>query len=90
MVYCCQHHPTYKLPLVRILIPQMESAVSDARTTGDVQRQPVQQATAGLSAAPRTLRSEDILQGAREVLIQHGLETYRLRVTKAGKLILNK
>ncbi|MBL8849719.1 MAG: hemin uptake protein HemP [Planctomycetaceae bacterium] len=38
----------------------------------------------------RVVRSEDILQGAREVLIQHGAETYRLRLTKAGKLILNK
>lgn len=39
---------------------------------------------------PRSLRSEDLLQGAREVLIQHGQEMYRLRLTKAGKLILNK
>jgi hemin uptake protein HemP len=41
-------------------------------------------------AALRSIRSEDLLQGAREVLIQHGQETYRLRLTKAGKLILNK
>lgn len=41
-------------------------------------------------AALRTLRSEDLLRGAREVLIEHGKETYRLRLTKAGKLILNK
>jgi hemin uptake protein HemP len=41
-------------------------------------------------AALRTVRSEDLLQGAREVLIHHGQETYRLRLTKAGKLILNK
>jgi len=39
---------------------------------------------------PRAVRSEDLLRGAREVLIQHGQETYRLRLTKAGKLILNK
>ena len=38
----------------------------------------------------RTVRSEDLLQGSREVLIQHGAEMYRLRLTKAGKLILNK
>jgi hemin uptake protein HemP len=39
---------------------------------------------------PRSVRSEDLLQGAKEVLIQHGQEIYRLRLTKAGKLILNK
>ena len=43
-----------------------------------------------MPSAPRTVRSEDLLQGAREVLIQHGQEMYRLRLTKAGKLILNK
>lgn len=36
------------------------------------------------------VRSEDLLQGHREVAIQHGEEVYRLRVTKTGKLILNK
>lgn len=34
--------------------------------------------------------SSDLLKGRREVLIQHGGETYRLRVTKNGKLILHK
>jgi hemin uptake protein HemP len=38
----------------------------------------------------RTLRSEDLLQGAKEVLIAHGEETYRLRLTRNGKLILHK
>lgn len=45
---------------------------------------------AATALSQRAVRSEDILQGAREVLIQHGAETYRLRLTKAGKLILNK
>ncbi len=36
------------------------------------------------------LQSASLLQGANEVLIQHGMETYRLRVTKAGKLMLQK
>ena len=45
---------------------------------------------AGTPAAKRTVRSEDLLQGGKEVLIQHGQEMYRLRLTKAGKLILNK
>lgn len=37
-----------------------------------------------------TLRSSDLLQGQREVLIIHGNETYRLRLTRNGKLILHK
>ena len=36
------------------------------------------------------LRSEDLLKGSREIIIRHGSEDYRLRLTRAGKLILNK
>lgn len=37
-----------------------------------------------------TFRSEDILQGHREVVIVHQGDQYRLRLTRTGKLILNK
>jgi hemin uptake protein HemP len=40
--------------------------------------------------AMRVIRSDTLLQGEREVAIQHGSEFYRLRLTKTGKLILNK
>lgn len=36
------------------------------------------------------LTSTELLQGRREVLIQHGGETYRLRHTRNDKLILTK
>ena len=36
------------------------------------------------------LRSEDLLQGHREVLIVHGDQVYRLLCTRNGKLILQK
>jgi hemin uptake protein HemP len=36
------------------------------------------------------LRSEDLLQGHREVLILHGNEVYRLLCTRNNKLILQK
>ncbi len=36
------------------------------------------------------LRSEELLQGRREVLILHGNEVYRLLCTKNNKLILQK
>ena len=38
----------------------------------------------------RIIHSEELLQGAKEVVIKHCREYYRLLVTKAGKLILNK
>ena len=38
----------------------------------------------------RLLRSEELLQGQVEVLIEHGAEVYRLRLTRSGKLILQK
>lgn len=40
--------------------------------------------------APRCVRSEEILRGDVEVLIEHHGELYRLRRTRNGKLILQK
>jgi hemin uptake protein HemP len=37
---------------------------------------------------PRRIRSEDILLGAREIVIEHDGRQYQLRVTQNGKLIL--
>ena len=42
------------------------------------------------ATAPITIRSEELFQGQMEVLIAHGAATYRLRLTRNGKLILNK
>lgn len=39
---------------------------------------------------PVTLTSNELFQGNREVLIEHNGEVYRLRITRTGKLILNK
>jgi hemin uptake protein HemP len=36
------------------------------------------------------LDSAQIFQGTREIAIRHGSEIYRLRLTKANKLILHK
>ena len=38
----------------------------------------------------RAIRSEELLAGAQEVLIEHEGQTYRLRLTRRGKLILHK
>ena len=42
------------------------------------------------TAGPQPIRSEDLLQGSREVQILHAGEVYRLTLTRAGKLILHK
>jgi len=38
----------------------------------------------------RVIRSTELFQGCREVIIEHANDFYRLLVTKTGKLILNK
>lgn len=38
----------------------------------------------------RVLRSEDLFLGSHEILIDHDGEQYRLRLTRNGKLILQK
>jgi hemin uptake protein HemP len=39
---------------------------------------------------PPRIRSDDLLHGQREILIEHQGEIYRLSVTRSGKLILHK
>lgn len=39
---------------------------------------------------PRVLRSDELLAGGAEVLILHGGDAYRLRLTSKDKLILTK
>lgn len=41
-------------------------------------------------AATRMVESEEILQGAQELIIKHQGAVYRLRRTRNGKLILHK
>jgi hemin uptake protein HemP len=43
-----------------------------------------------LPSGKRSISFETLAQGAKEVLIRHAGQTYRLRLTKNGKLILNK
>lgn len=38
----------------------------------------------------RLIPSDELLAGSQEVLIMHEGQTYRLRVTRSGKLILHK
>jgi hemin uptake protein HemP len=52
-----------------------------------IERNPV---GAGRAGARRMLFSADLFRGDREIIIEHGGQHYRLQITKAGKLILNK
>ena len=40
--------------------------------------------------APRTLTTVELFAGRREIVIVHGDAKYRLRITRANKLILTK
>jgi len=58
-------------------------------TDGDAEHQRGQARAA--SSAPRlAVRSADLFRGAHEIVIVHGDDEYRLRITRAGKLILTK
>ncbi|WP_238719850.1 MULTISPECIES: hemin uptake protein HemP [Nitratireductor] len=39
---------------------------------------------------PRIVTSEALFGGAQEIAIEHGDALYRLKITRQGKLILNK
>jgi hemin uptake protein HemP len=61
-------------------------------STGTPDTAATSRANAG-SAAPleqRVFRSDALLQGQNHVLIAHNGETYQLRATRLGKLILTK
>lgn len=64
-------------------MPELSAFVRADRTasTAPVQRRP---------AVPRTLASEALLRGAREIQISHRGTIYRLLETRAGKLLLNR
>ena len=51
---------------------------------------PTAAAQAPVARSVARIASEQLMKGQREIIIQHGREEYRLRVTAAGKLILTK
>ena len=38
----------------------------------------------------KRITTDDLMQGAREIIVLHQGEEYRLRITRRGKLILTK
>jgi hemin uptake protein HemP len=58
---------------------------------GDMKSDIAQDRTIRLPAqGTPTVASTDLFGGGREVVIRHGAETYRLRLTSSNKLILIK
>lgn len=55
-------------------------------------RRPVTDESARYAAGspPRTVSSEALFNGLYEIGINHGGSLYRLKITRQGKLILNK
>ncbi|MET4635684.1 MULTISPECIES: hemin uptake protein HemP [Kaistia] len=56
----------------------------ETRLAGDAPETPAP------GSGPRVISSDELLNGTREIIIRHVGEDYRLRLTRAGKLILNK
>ena len=61
--------------------------MSDDKTLDD---KPGSLASAGKPTSPRKVSSEELLNGDRELWIEHDGEIYRLRLTSRGKLYLTK
>jgi hemin uptake protein HemP len=67
-----------------------------SKTSAPTATPPTERAGNAASAAPessageRVVRSETLLQGRSHISITHNGETYQLRATRLGKLILTK
>ncbi|HTH62790.1 MAG TPA: hemin uptake protein HemP [Paraburkholderia sp.] len=78
--------------------PNRSSTLSMRRPSGSTSTAPTAQpasatpaaATQAPAADDRSLRSDALLQGRSHVNIVHNGETYQLRATRLGKLILTK
>lgn len=64
--------------------------MNDKNDKSDENQTPTEMGGEKPSVEPRTVQSEELLQGAREIRIEHEGETYRLLVTRNEKLILQK
>ncbi|MBC2885380.1 hemin uptake protein HemP [Ochrobactrum sp. CM-21-5] len=75
---------------VRLPRERLPAAMAEASRdkTGETAAHP----SCGVSPDPRlkTYGSGELFEGSREVGIEHGGSLYRLKITRQGKLILNK
>ncbi|MEM5344711.1 hemin uptake protein HemP [Paraburkholderia azotifigens] len=66
------------------------SRPAKSATTAPAERQTGGNAAQTAESSDRVLRSDALLQGRSHVSIVHNGETYQLRATRLGKLILTK
>jgi len=59
-------------------------------TPNDRETQSSSQPPSPISQPTRIVESRELFGGDSEILISHGGATYRMRITRQGKLILNK
>ena len=67
-----------------------ESQISGGKTGSTSPRIKPRLGESALEPQLKTYGSRDLFDGSREVGIEHGGSLYRLRITRQGKLILNK
>jgi hemin uptake protein HemP len=54
------------------------------------EKSPLQQVQPVAASQTRTIESTEIFRGQTEVMIRHEGVIYRMKITRQGKLILNK
>ena len=77
-----------RFPIVPVrdrAMPQLPETTQGSQGNADDARMADQN-----SATPESVQSSQIFRGAQEIRILHGDDTYRLRITRNGKLILTK
>jgi hemin uptake protein HemP len=74
----------HRLPLASVMNEPNLPPARDEPTSGSSSNNPAP------TDSPRVITTEELFAGTRELLIQHGDQQYRLRITAAGKLILTK
>ena len=67
---------------------QPEPAAEAMQTQPPASRSPAESGQP--TCPPGVIPSGHLFQGGQEILISHNSETYRLRITRNGKLILTK
>ena len=68
----------------------MPAASSDDTERGDNHAGATSPATRSLAVTGNRIDSRDLFSSEREIIIAHGQEAYRLRLTSQNKLILTK
>ncbi|MBV2144393.1 hemin uptake protein HemP [Falsochrobactrum sp. TDYN1] len=78
---------------MQVRLPRERAAarVTESEPRSDSSRQiEARSCGSSLESQLKTYGSRELFNGSREVAIEHGGSLYRLKITRQGKLILNK